>query len=191
MAYFVDALVEGGSVRSIGYSASLKRRRRFHAWKYPCCRMLILGAYATREIGLDRERWWIKRLYEAGHPLRNIRDGGAGGVVGQKRSYLTRSRMSAGQKGRICSAATRIKLSEAAKRQFASWEMRARVSAALRDHPVLPKTRIKMSAAKIGRRHSEKHRANISAATKGKSKPWSQARWTAQERRQNGKAAKS
>jgi len=158
MNHFIYALAEDESVQYVGYTARLKQRRRIHARNHPGWQMLILGAYSTREIGLEYEKWWIRRLHEAGHPLTNICEGGNGSVVGRQVSYLTR-----------------VKMSAAARRMFAaSPETRAKISVANKGRHLSAETRAKIGIASRGRHHSPEARAKISAAMKGK--PWSQAR---------------
>ena len=199
--YYCYALVEKQTVHYVGYSARLEQRRRKHAQKHPEWRMLVLGAYPTRESGLEHERWWIKRLFNSGHLLENIAEGGQpGGPLGGIRSYLTRSRMSEArkgkpspnkgkshslktrakmseaQKGRQISPAHRAKLSEATNRLWNDPEYRAKVSKAHQGKTLSDETRVKISKAGKKRYEDPTEREKTSAAGK---------RWWAVHRRKS------
>jgi hypothetical protein len=191
MKHFVYVLVEGENIHYVGYSASLEQRRKAHASEHPSWRMLTLGAYLTSEIGLDREKWWIKRLLESGHPLTNISEGGDPGYpLGQSVSYLTRARRSAAKKGHTASLETRAKMSAAmmgnqnALGHERTDEERANISAKMRDHDVSPETRAKMSVAQTKRFESPEERTKISMAKRGQI-PWNRGRTASHEARDN------
>ena len=172
--YYCYALVEGQTVRYVGYSARLEHRRKKHNQKYPNCRIIILGAYATSEIGLEKERYWIKRLFNLGHPLKNIAGGGQpGGPLGGTRSYLTRFRMSEARKGKTSpnkgkshSLETRAKMSEAQKGRQISPAHRAKLSEATNRFWNDPEYRAKVSKAHQGKTLSDETRVKISKAGK-------------------------
>ena len=166
-------------MRYVGYTARLEQRRIAHRSRHPDWRLLVLGAYSSREIGLDNERFWIRRLWEAGHPLANVAEGGCGSIAGREISYLTRAKISAAMKGKRLSPETLAKRSAAMKGKRHSPETRARISAAnMGKHPSR-ETRAKLSAAAKGKHFSAETRARMAAAKRGK--PWSIARWAAHD----------
>jgi len=198
MQHFVYALVEDMDVRYVGYTARLKQRRGEHLSQHPDWHLLTLGAYDNRQTGLDQERAWIKRLYDAGHPLTNIAEGRQAGHLGRAVSYLTRARLSEAQRGNIVSPKTRAQMSTSQKKRWESPEARSKQAArmignkngvALKGKPKSAETRARMSAATKGKPKSPEHRAKItarnrssemrarvSAAKVGKGKPWSPER---------------
>jgi len=161
---FVYGLVESQGVRYVGYSTRLNERRKEHRRDHPCWHFLVLGAYPTRELGLERERWWIRRLWKAGHPLTNITEGSNGAIVGATRSYLTRERISVANKKRWASPEARAKQSAKLRGRIISAETRARLSAAHIGKSASLEARIKMSATRTGKCHSLESRAKIASA---------------------------
>ena len=111
MTHIVYALVEGEDVQYVGFSSRLQKRRRAHACEHPDWQLLSLGSYPTRDVGLEQEKWWIKRLICAGHPLTNVSDGGQGSILGRTVSKLSRSRMSAARVGLKHSEEVKTKIS--------------------------------------------------------------------------------
>lgn len=188
--HFVYALTEGLQIRYVGYSASLAQRRQAHKISHPDWKLLTLGAYPSREIGLLEERAWIARLYGAGHPLINKSDGGEMGYpIGRAASNLTRARMSASHLGHAMSYKTKAKISAANTGKPKSAEHRAKISsakigkpghplsaenkakllAANRGKPMSAKTKAKLSAAQLGKSESAQTKARMSAGRRGKS----------------------
>ena len=171
--HFVYALTEGLQVRYVGYSASLAQRRQAHKISHPDWKLLTLGAYPSREIGLLEERAWIARLYAAGHPLINKSDGGEMGYpIGRAASNLTRARMSAAKLGRTMSHETKAKISAANTGKPRSAEYRAKISAAKIGKPghlLSTENKAKLLAANLGKPMSDRTKAKISAAHLGKS----------------------
>ena len=92
--HIVYGLAEGTNIHYVGYTAKLDTRRKVHLTRHPEWTLLTLGIYPSRKIGFKQERWWIKRLGAAGHPLTNVNDGGCGKPLGITPSNLTRARMS-------------------------------------------------------------------------------------------------
>ena len=165
MRYFIYALVKGTDVYYVGYSTRLEQRRKRHALAHPTWKLMTLGAYPTREIGLDSERRWIQRLHIAGHPLINICEGGNAGITERDVSYLTRARLSETQRGRVRSPETRAKMSKAQKgTKFRSLSIqhKRRISEALTGHSVSSETRDKIGAANRNKVRSPELRARIS-----------------------------
>lgn len=191
--HYVYGLMDGKDVRYVGYSVRLEQRRKVHTFRHPGWMLITLGAYPTREIGLECEMWWIKRLHEAGHPLTNISEGGNGPYPGIEKSYLTRMRLSTALKGKRRPPEVGMKVSLANKgrpwseKERASHERflcspageiwRAKLSAAHKGRPwtaaqraasLRPETRTKRSTAQMGKRASPEARANMSDAHKGR-----------------------
>jgi len=183
----VYALVDGLDVRYVGYTARPERRRKAHARRHPDWHWLVLGSYASASDGLERERWWIKRLHDMGHPLTNISDGGTPGYFLGRHSMLTRERFSkahlgqpAWNKGVPNSPEARRKISMALKGKKHSAETKAKMSIAHKGkqhalgHRHSEATRLKMSAAhkgnqySLGRRHSAETKAKMSLAKRGR-----------------------
>lgn len=119
----------------------------------------------------NAEQWWITHLRKEGHKLVNGADGGAGAP------------------GRAVSEATRAKLREAARQQYANWspeqreehrlkstrkhtpEEIARQKQAQMGHPVSAETREKLRQANKGKLPSEaarKHIANYNRSEQSK-----------------------
>lgn len=169
MSHFVYALVESGAVRYVGYTSRLEERGAEHRRQHPCWGMKVLEACSTYELVLRQERYWIKKLFEAGEPLINIAIGGSGSAPGLKRSYLTKARISATLKGRTISPEWRAKISMARMGQRASPETRAKLRAGAKHRPTQSvETRAKRSATLMGHSLSPETRAKISTAHKGK-----------------------
>ena len=109
----------------------------------------------------------------------------AGSLLGTKRSYESKAKMSVAAKRRCASAegraaldsarrataaspAARAKIAAAAKRQMARPEFKAMMLATHLGKPVSAETRAKMRAASAKRTHSPETRAKISAAHTGR-----------------------
>ena len=173
MNHVVYALVDGETVHYIGYTSRLAARQKTHKSKHPTWRPIVVGAYRSREEGLDREAWWIRRLRDAGYPLINISDGGTYGLPGLVKSSLTCARISAAKRREKLNAATLAKYrSNALGNKWGlghvvTQEARAHLSALFTGRALSLETRAKLSAVRTGRRASPETRAKMSAAAKG------------------------
>jgi hypothetical protein len=105
----------------------------------------------------------------AGTPGAHSAGGGGRSTRGrQPVSAATRAKLSAAAKGRHPSAATRAKLSAAAKGRKVSAATRAKLSAARAGKHLSASTKTKIAAAMTGRHLSASTKAKISAANKGR-----------------------
>ena len=161
--HYVYILTDGENVKYVGYTASLALRQKKHRSSHPDWRFIVVGAYNSREEGFRQERLWMERLFDAGHPLINIAEGGMGGKPGISPSFLTRSRMSAAllgnthMTGKILPEETKRKISLALTGRITSEVHRRNLSKAL-----LGNTNSR------GKVLSEEHRRKLSEAKKGK-----------------------
>jgi hypothetical protein len=162
-SFLVYALAEGMDVRYVGYSARPERRRKAHAQRRPGWQWLVLGAYGSVREALERERWWIKRLHDAGHPLTNISDGGTPGYFLGVHSSLTRERFSKAHRGHAIPTQQRAKISASmkGKRNALGYRHAPEVYAA---RAVAQKGH---RGYMLGRRHTADTKAKMSAAHKG------------------------
>jgi len=160
---------------------------------------MILGDYPTEEFGLERERWWIKQLWEAGHPLVNVTEGGQTGYpIGRPQSYLTRAKKSLAAKKYFESPDARARMSAITKKLWESTEHRTKMLAVVTGRVGTPEMRAKLSVANVGKSYTSDTKAKISEALKKlwaspeyrtkmsmahKGKPWSPAQRAAYERR--------
>lgn len=198
--YFVYALIEGmTSIRYVGYTGRLDQRQRYHQLKHPEWQLRVLDHCLNLEEAWTYEKKWIKQFHEMGHPLVNIREGGAGGYLGRKVSYLTKARLSESHMGNKSalghrkSAETLVKMSEISRGKYFSPETRAKIAAATKKfwsspegqgkksmamkgkknflgHHHTDEARAKIAASSKARRHSAETRAKMSATRKGKPK---------------------
>jgi predicted GIY-YIG superfamily endonuclease len=114
------------------------------------------------------EKKWIAQFRQAGYELVNATDGGEG-VEGWRPSAEHCARISARNKGRVCSPEARARISAALKGRIRSPEARARISAGHKNPSA--ETRARMSAASRARAagiSASNRRRTLSAETRAK-----------------------
>lgn len=108
---------------------------------------------------VEREKFWIKKFREEGHPLCNKNDGGGGPT---EVSEEAKSRMRESHLGKKHTEETKTKIGEAHTGKKRSEEAKANMSKAhIGKHPS-EETRVKMSKTRTGKPKSEEHKAKIS-----------------------------
>jgi len=173
----VDVSARWGQHRRLLYLGSHHSQHLQRAWdKHGAGAFVfeVLDEWGGPESLISQEQWWINMLqpeYNTCHV--------ANSCLGIRRSVETRAKMSAGSMGnqrwlgRKHTPETRAKMSAVQigkHRPHAcpTIETRASISAGLMGHVISPETRAKISAALAGK-------------TQGR--PWSQARWAAENAR--------
>jgi len=170
-SFLVYALAEGMDVRYVGYTARPDQRRRKHLRLHPTWRWLVLGAYPSAAVGLEQERWWIKRLYDKGHPLTNKSDGGTPGFtkghseISRRKMSIAKKGLPAWNKGRPLSPETRAKLSAALKGKKA-WN-KGVPNTAQKGKPISAEQKAKISASNKGKKRTPEMIARLSEAHLG------------------------
>ncbi len=162
--YLADPRV--GEPRYVGWTVNPKQRLRNHlkdaklgnrchrnAW---IRKLLREGVKPTMSIleedpadCCEAERWWIRKMREAGYRLTNQTDGGDG-APGYRHTPETKALLRAMFAGKTLSSEHRAAISAGGKGRKVSPEGRANISRALKGKPKSPEHIAKMAATKTG-----------------------------------------
>jgi len=103
---------------------------------------------------VKRERFWVKKFREEGHPLCNKNDGGGGSTAGYHHTEETKAKNSEAQTGSKSTRETRAKISKANTGKKRTKEAKA-----------------KNREAHLGQKHTEETKAKLSRINTGKNNP--------------------
>ena len=181
--YEITNLVDGWGTAYIGSSADIGARWRQHVWMlhkgkhHNLCLQTawdrygegafsfgILERVTNKEYLLEREQYWLDRMFEMTDSIYNLAQDATAPMLGRNHTEETKRKMGAARKKWSFSKETKHKLSMAAAGRRHSEDVKQKISIALTGRTLSEEHKRRVSKALTGRKLSKKHKRKLSSA---------------------------